>query len=211
VPETTKEEGDGEIPREVSDRIIADVRSRIDAKAAGFENITRAGKTLGVSQPSVTAWLAGKSRVSYKVARQAEEALGKNYLGDPRDTEETREWGMKWRALDRLRRDKYDLAESFRAVDEQKFDRDRGPVGWGDYYDGAKTDLDAAAPRVQESDIPLPPGPAPVKPSTAAQNRSGATRHTSVPPVLEAAADRQLRQSRQKSASVGSRKTSKKR
>ena len=162
VPGTTKEEG-GEIPQDVSDRIIADVRSLIASKAPGFENRTRAGGTLGVSQPSVTAWLAGKSRVSYKVARVAEQKLGKDYLGDPQDTNETREWGMKWKAFSMLVRDGFDARSSYAAVDQQRHDRSRGNVSWGDIYEGAKLDIEQA-PEVSEGDIPQAKGPRAPKP-----------------------------------------------
>lgn len=169
MPGTTKEEG-GEIPQDVSDRIIADVRSLIASKAPGFENRTRAGETLGVKQPSVTAWLAGKSRVSYKVARVAEQKLGKDYLGDPQDTTETREWGMKWKAFSMLVRDGFDARTSYAAVDQQQHDRSRGNVSWGDIYEGAKLRVEQA-PEVSEADIPPAKGPQNPKPTSRKPNR----------------------------------------
>jgi hypothetical protein len=207
VSETTKKGGDGEIPREVSDRIIADVRSLIESKAKGFENNTRAGKTLGVSQPSVTAWLAGRARVSYKVARVAEEKLGKDYLGDPQDTPETRAWGMKWKALSLLVRDGFDPRESYVAVDQQRHDHTHVNVSWGDYYEGAKSDLAASAPQVQEADIPRPAGPSGQKlppPNPA----SGGARRT-IPPEIKATSAGKVRKPSQKGVRVRARKTDK--
>lgn len=202
VPETTQEDGDGEIPRAVSDRIIADVRSLIAAKARGFENKTKAGDTLGVSQPSVSAWLSGKARVSYKTARIAEQKIGKDYLGDPQDTPETREWGMKWKALSLLVRDGFDVRRAFVAVDQQKHDRTHANVSWGDYYESAKTDL--AGEQSAEADIPLPPGPPPPR----LPPKSTASPET-MPPIVEAAAARELDESIKKSPRLRSRKTRK--
>jgi hypothetical protein len=205
VPETTQEEGDGEIPRSVSDRIIADVRSLIAAKARGFENRTKAGKTLGVSQPSVSAWLRGKARVSYKIARVAEQKIGKDYLGEPQDTPETREWGMKWKALSLLVRDGFDVRRSFVAVEQQKHDRTHVNVSWGDYYESAKAGL--AGEQSAEADIPLPPGPPP-PPRLQPKLGSGVARRT-MPPLVEAAAKRELTKPSKKSPHVQSRKTGK--
>lgn len=147
-----------QVPPEVVRRVVADLRQLMDSKAQGFETVTAIGRTLGVAQPSVTAWFGPDAGLSWTTLDKIEDKLEKDYAGRGRSSPDARERSNKWRALERLSKDGYDVAKAFVAVNEQQFDRSRKDIGWDDYYDGAKTTLDGGGEPVAPKDIPKPKG-----------------------------------------------------
>lgn len=195
VPEKPKQSPD--ISPEISERIIQELERRMERGEAGFEGPTAIAALFGVKQPSVTAWFV-RRRLSFQNAQKAEEVLGRDFLGRRKDSPETREWWMRWRALTQLEKSGYDVGLAFVAVNSQKFvDRPPEDVGWGDYFDGAKRALDGGGTNVELTGTV----PAPGAPSGPA--------HDTIPPSVKATAKRELSQPRQKSPGVTSRKTSK--
>lgn len=156
VTVTTKQTA--EVDPKISAVVVDELERRLEAKAKGFESKTAIGKLFGVQQPSVTKWFQTR-RMSYECIKQAEEILGRDFLGDGRLAPESRMWAARWRALVKLREDGFALEPAYDAVSSQELDRSRGAGGWGECYDLARAALESRGPKVQPRDIPRPKGP----------------------------------------------------
>src|SRR5690348_16854993 len=111
----------GEIPREIGEALIRDMREMQVNEVVGFENPSRIAKTLGVSQPSARAWFKGTARPSYEVAKRFCDKTGKRYEGLFGET--TDEDAMRWRTLVELVRDKVDPARALQLAQAARPER----------------------------------------------------------------------------------------
>jgi hypothetical protein len=184
-----------QVPAAIIPAIVADLRELLETEFKG--NKTALGKAFGVQQGSASAWFSEKPGFSWETLDAIEARTKKDYANRRVEERARAEAAMKWRAFEVLRHDgRYDLAKAFDAVENQKHDLSSGDLTWRHYLEGAKTELDGKAPRVEPADIPLPPGPPPQKASSAG------ARKTLPPIVLETPASREVDKAGKKRARI---------
>lgn len=140
----------GDLPKEIAAKIVADMQRLIDLKREGFASVTQLARKLGVSQPSASAWLAGRAQPSFATAQRFSKETGISY------PEIFGEYGMRWRALAELIQDGFDARKAFTAVDTAAFDRSANTVSWGDYYKLAKAGLTGGGAVASDADLSIP-------------------------------------------------------
>lgn len=145
----------GELPRELAERIVKDMLRLQEEGREGFENPSQLARTLGVKQPSARAWIVGRAQPSYEIAKRFSAKSGIVY---PELTGGDEEAGKKWTALAELiHGDHFDAREAFTAVESAEFDRTGKTPTWGDYYQNAKRALRETGEIATEEDLQASP------------------------------------------------------
>jgi hypothetical protein len=144
------------VPTEIVQIVVEDLNARMKAKQKGFENKSQIGKTVGVAQPSVSAWFGKDPGMSWATLDAIEARTGKDYAGRRKLPADEQEWAMRWRALVELARDaRYDMGLAFTAVSTEALDRSIEAPTWNSLYKSVKGALDERVPKLaQPPDIP---------------------------------------------------------